>query len=74
MKLYKILITPTDTIPPEPELIMESEDREVLKRKAEGFARASYGLLEFLWVFDGNDQGYTELTINGKCRFVVRPW
>ena len=71
MKLYKILITPANAITSPPELIMESEDRQILKRQAEGLASASYGLLEFLWVFEGNDQGYTELTIDGKCRFVV---
>lgn len=72
MKLYKLLITPDSVIPPEPEFIMESEDRDVLKRKAEALAR-EYGVLEFVWVFEGNDQGYTELTLDDQCRLIIRP-
>jgi hypothetical protein len=73
MKLYKVLITPDNAIPSEPEFIMESENRDVLKRKAEALAKESYSVLEFVWVFEGDDQGYTELTIDDQCRFVVRP-
>jgi hypothetical protein len=73
MKLYKVLITPENSIPSEPEFILESENRDVLKRKAEALAGESYGVLEFAWVFQGNDQGYTELTVDDRCRFVVMP-
>ena len=74
MKLYKILITPEGAMSSEPELIMEADGRDVLKRKAEALARDSYGVSEFMWVFEGNDERYTELTIDGQCRYVVRPW
>jgi hypothetical protein len=57
-----------------PEFIMEADDRDVLKRKAEALASASYGVSEFMWIFEGKDQGYTELTIDGQCKYVVRPW
>ena len=72
MKLYRVLITPDNAIPSEPEFIMESENRDALKRKAEALTRESCGVLEFAWVFEGNDQGYTELTIYDQCRFVIR--
>lgn len=72
MKLYKELITPENIIPPNPELIMESRNREELKRKAETLAR-EHGLLEYMWAFEGNDSGYTELVIEDKFKFVIRP-
>lgn len=74
MKLYKVLITNENVIPTEPELIMESENRDALKRKAEALAEEYYGLLEFLWVFGENDQVDLELTIDDQCKFVVRTW
>jgi hypothetical protein len=74
MKLYKILTTPEDAIPSEPEFIMEADDQDILKRKAEALARASYGMSEFMWSFGDDEKGYTELTIDGQCRFVVEPW
>lgn len=74
MKLYKVLITPDNAIPSEPEFIMESEDRDALKREAEALAREAYGLLDFCWVFEGNNQGRTELTMSHRCKFVVRSW
>ncbi|MDQ5985883.1 MAG: hypothetical protein CSYNP_01600 [Syntrophus sp. SKADARSKE-3] len=75
MKLYKIQITPEDEIPSESKFIMEAADRDVLKRKAEALAKDSYGISEFMWVFGDNEKQYqyTELTIDGQCRFVVRP-
>ena len=72
MKLYKELITPENVMTPKPELIMESGNREELKRKAETIAR-EYGLLEYMWVFEGNDREYTELVVETKYRFVIRP-
>jgi hypothetical protein len=74
MKLYKVLITTENAIPSEPEFIMESENRDALKRKAEAFAEEYYGVLEFLWVFGENDQVDMELTIYDQCKFVVRTW
>jgi len=73
MKLSKEFITPNDVMPPPPEFIMESTDREKLKRKAEALAREEYELLEFMWGFEGNDTGYTELTVENQCRFVIKP-
>jgi len=72
MKLYKEFITSKNVIPPKPEFIMESENREELKRKAGTLAR-KHGLLEYMWVFEGNDRGYTELVVENKYRFVIRP-
>jgi choline kinase len=73
MKLYKILITPEDEIPAEPDFIIEAADRNILKRKAEALATADYGVSEFIWVFGDNEKQYSELTIDGQCRFVVKP-
>ena len=72
MKLYKELITPENVIPPNSELIMESGNREELKRKAETLAQ-EHGLLEYMWSFEGNDRGYTELLVKNKYRFVIKP-
>jgi len=74
VKLYKILINPENEFPSEPELIMTSDDRDYLKRRAEAMARATYGIIEFIWVFEGNDKDYTELNIDNQCKFVVRSW
>jgi len=73
MKLFKELITADDVMPPSPEFIMESTDRDKLKRKAETLARDQYGLLQFMWVYEGNDTGYTDLIVENRCRFVIRP-
>jgi len=73
MKLYKILITPEDAIPTEPEFIMEAADRNILKSKAEALATADYDVSDFMWVFGDNEHQYTDLTIDDKCRFVIKP-
>ncbi len=66
------MITSDNAIPPDPDLIMESEDTDDLKRRAEALALEFYGLLEFVW-FEGSVQDYMELTVDDQCRFVVRP-
>jgi hypothetical protein len=72
MKLYKQPITPED-IPSEPHLITDAGDRDALKREAEALAKRDYGMVEFAWTFTDADRGYTELTVDGECRYVVRP-
>jgi hypothetical protein len=72
MKLYKEIITPENAIPPQPEFIMESQDRDELKHKAKSFAARDYGLKELVWDFEGDDKGYTQLVVNNQCRFVIR--
>jgi hypothetical protein len=72
MKLYKHLLTAPDAVSQDPELIMESENRDTLKRKVESLIPAAIGLG---WVFMGRqekDSDYEELTINEECRFVIR--
>jgi len=73
MKLYKEIITPENVIPPEAEFIMESQDRDELKQKARLLAARDYGPKEFIWDFEGNDKGYTQLVVNSQYRFVIRP-
>ena len=73
MKLYKEIITPEDVIPPEPELIMESPKRDELKQKATLLAVRDCGLNNFVWEFEDNDKGYTQLVVGNQCRFVIRP-
>jgi len=73
MKLYKEIITPENVIPPQAEFIMEYQNRDGLKQKARSLAARDYGLKEFVWDFEGNDKGYTQLVVNGQCRFVIRP-
>lgn len=72
MKLFKILITPIDEFPSDPVLIMESEDIDELKRKAELLARELYNFSDYLWVFGENKKDYMELTIEDQYRFVIK--
>jgi hypothetical protein len=71
MKLYKELLTPDDVVPPKAEFIMESENRDELKRKAERLAGISNDLM---WVFKGKeeDSDYAYLVVDEKYRFVIR--
>lgn len=72
MKLYKVIITPENVIPPQPEFIMESQDRDELKHKAKLLAVRDYCFEEPVWDFEGDDKGYTQLVVNNQCRFVIR--
>jgi hypothetical protein len=73
MKLYMHRITVHDVVPPSPELVLESDDREQLKRKAESLAREIAPDEDLAWVYEGNDRGYAELRVQDQYRFVVRP-
>jgi hypothetical protein len=72
MKLFKIIITPIDVVPPDPDFIMESEDIEELRRRAESIAKEQYHLSDLVWVFGEKEQNYMELTVEDECRLVIR--
>ncbi|TMH39051.1 MAG: hypothetical protein E6H56_13560 [Betaproteobacteria bacterium] len=71
MRLYKELLTPDNVVPPKAEFIMESKNRDELKRKAERLAAISNDLM---WGFVGKieDPDYEYLIVDEKYRFVIK--
>jgi hypothetical protein len=72
MKLYKELLTPDNVVPPKAEFIMESENRDKLKREAERLTALTNDLL---WVFKGKGEknsDYEYLEVDEKYRFVIK--
>ena len=72
MKLY-VLLPNGDGALPELQLVMESEDRDALKERAQELAEEicealDPALVGSKWVGDGED----ELILEGYCRFAIR--
>ena len=72
MKLYVLLPNGNGGLP-ETELVMESEDRDELKERAQELAEEiceaiDPALVGTKWVDDGED----ELILEGYCRFAIR--
>ena len=71
MKLYKQLLD-ADNLPLEKlQLVMESEDREVLQARAEALTGRD-GLSDFVWMMAELHEDYAQLIVDGCYRFVIR--
>ena len=71
-KLYKQYLSPDNVVAPSRVLVMEANERDVLKKEANRLADCD-GTKEHNWVWEGkNDTSYGELTVADKYRFVIR--
>ena len=71
MKLYKQLLD-SDNLPSgKLQLVMESEDRELLQAQAEALT-GSDGLSDFVWMLAELHEDYAQLIVDGCYRFVIR--
>ena len=71
MKLYKQLLDPDNLPSGKLQLVMESEDRELLQTRAEALS-GSNGRSDFVWMMAELHEDYAQLIVDGRYRFVIR--